>query len=961
MLISLKLIDQLFLKLPLKTGKSPSAPCGEKWDVPLFAEIFTRQGFEVESTSLRGVGLEQVVVGKIINAEKHPKADKLQVCTVQVSASETRQIVCGAPNARPNLHVAVALPGVTLPNGLVIKPSKIRDVDSHGMLCSREELGLPLDEARDGDGIWELHHEPSCGLASVEKLNELIGTPVFVALELDDVLFELNVTPNRPDMLSHEGAARELCAGLSWAGTKDFKWLEGGRRWGEVHSAESIANDADKLSQIVTLSGTFSAKNALSAPAFFVGLENVKVTTTPAWLRSVLEALGQKSVNSVVDACNLVLLCFAQPNHAFDLSKLATGSGNSKCLQLRFARQDEQFLGLDAKERILQPTDCVVSDGESAQALLGVIGGEHSKVDASTETVILEFANPHPVLVRRTSRRHGRKIDSSFAFEKGIDVFQRFTAASMLIGLLDELQSSTGQKIKYAGSVFAQSDSEISPFAKTFFIEDHSGREPVLSRPTENYTFEFNSNDVKQRVGSELIPFEKQLNLLESLGFTVQKFGSEKSVKVLVPSWRRLDVSGAADLVEEIVRVVGIDHVPSHPLAAPALLSRDDSHLTLFEQVSSRLVMLGYHETAGFHFMRADDWKLMEQQSICAFGEPVALLNPIIKDEPIMQTTLVCGLLRKIAHNLNYGVKRGQIFELARTFQNADQSGRRVFQDNGRGVGLEKELSRVLSDSLEDYSPAYAMTLSCEAEAHLRPGETPRVSGVVFGSEEEKEWNTGGERRWSFHKLASHVAEILSIFSCNFEMAALPAHHPIRPAVHPGRSAAVYAVNSAGRTLVGWVAEFHPAVLRNYGIEADCLGFELNLASCCKKLAEAQGLKSSPRAMTTGGAVAARLPNVERDFAFLVAEEVSAKQLITSVSSGIQEVALEQHKIPARLISARVFDVYRGQGVAAGFKSVALRVVLLPTERTLTDADIVSISNAVIERVVAQCSASLRG
>ena len=182
MLISLKLIDQLFLKLPLKTGKSPSAPCGEKWDVPLFAEIFTRQGFEVESTSLRGVGLEQVVVGKIINAEKHPKADKLQVCTVQVSASETRQIVCGAPNARPNLHVAVALPGVTLPNGLVIKPSKIRDVDSHGMLCSREELGLPLDEARDGDGIWELHHEPSCGLASVEKLNELIGTPVFVAL-----------------------------------------------------------------------------------------------------------------------------------------------------------------------------------------------------------------------------------------------------------------------------------------------------------------------------------------------------------------------------------------------------------------------------------------------------------------------------------------------------------------------------------------------------------------------------------------------------------------------------------------------------------------------------------------------------------------------------------------------------------------------------------------------------------
>jgi len=960
-LISLKLIDRLFLKLPLKKGQSHSAPCSEKWDVPQFSEIFTRQGFEVESTILRGVGLEQVVVGKIITAEKHPKADKLQVCTVQVSASETRQIVCGAPNARPNLFVAVALPGVALPNGLTIKPSKIRDVESHGMLCSREELGLPLDEARDGDGIWELHHEPSGGIASLEQLNSLLGTPVYPALGLDDVLLELNVTPNRPDMLSHEGAARELCAGLTWAGVKDFKWLEGRGRWSNVYSAESIASDADKSSQIVTQSGTFSVKNALSVPAFFVGLENVKVTPTPAWLRSILEALGQKSVNSVVDACNLILLCFAQPNHAFDFSKLASGSANAKSLQLRFARQDESFLGLDAKERILQPTDCVVSDAESAQALLGVIGGDQSKVDASTATVILEFANPHPVLVRRTSRRHGRKTDSSFAFEKGIDVFERFSAASMLMGLLDELQSSTGQRITYAGSVFAKSESEIAPLAKSFFMEDHAGREPALSRPIENYKIEFNSDDVNLRVGSELIPFEKQLSLLESLGFAVQRYGSESSVKVLVPSWRRLDVKGAADLVEEIVRVVGIDHVPSLPLAAPALLSRDDSHLAVFEQVSSRLVMLGYHETAGFHFMRADDWKLMEQKSICAFGEPVALLNPIIRDEPIMQTTLVCGLLRKVAHNLNYGVKRGQIFELSRTFQNADLSGRRVFEDNGSGVGLAKELSSSDSFSLEEYSPAHAMKLSSEAEAHLRPGETPRVAGVVFGSEEEKEWNTSSERKWSFHKLAAHVAEIVAVFSCDFEMAALPAHHPIRPSAHPGRSAAVYAVNSASKTLVGWVAEFHPAVLRNYGIESDCLGFELNLALCCKKLSEVQSLNSSRRATTGSGASGARLPQVERDFAFLVAEEVSAAQLLSSVSSSIQEVALEQQKVPARLISARVFDVYRGQGVAAGFKSVALRVVLLPTERTLTDADIVSISNAVIERVAAQCSASLRG
>lgn len=961
MLISLKLIDQLFLKLPLIPGKLATSPCNEKWNISLFSEIFTRQGFEVESISQRGFGLNQVVVGKIISAEKHPKADKLQICMVQVASSETRQIVCGARNARVGLHVAVALPGVILPNGLEIKPSKIRDVESHGMLCSREELGLPLDEVRDGDGIWELHHEPSGGITSLDQLDKLIGVPVFYALKLDDVLFELNVTPNRPDLLSHEGAARELCVGLNWAGVEGWSWLGGGSSWAAKLSPEVIALRAEKSSRIVTQEGVFTATNALSVPAFFVGLEHVKVTTTPAWLRSILESLGQKSVNSVVDACNLILLCFAQPNHAFDLSKLASAPDGVRNLTLRFARQDEKFYGLDAKERTLHPSDCVVSDAESAQALLGVIGGDQSKVEASTTTIVLEFANPHPVAVRRTSRRHGRKTDSSFAFEKGIDVFRRFDAAAMLVGLLEEMQSASDVKLKFSGAIFPKSESEVSPQARAFFAEDFGGREPALNFPSDKYAIEFKSTDVPERVGSELIPYEKQLSLLGSLGFSINRVPESQKAIALVPSWRRLDVSGAADLVEEIVRVVGIDHVPSHPLAAPVQLSRDDSHLSLFEHASSRLVMLGYHETAGFHFMRADDWKSLGQTSISAFGEPVALLNPIIKDEPLMQTTLICGLLRKAAHNLNYGTKRGQIFELARTFQNADLSGRRVFQDNGSGVGLASELSMSPSENLEDYSPSHALKLSSEESAYLRPGETPRIAGVVFGSEEEKEWNNSTERNWSLHKVAAHVAETLTVFSCSFEMSALPSHHPMFRSVHPGRSAAVYAVNSVGKTLVGWVAQFHPAVMRNYGIEADCFGFELNLSLCCKMYFETQKDKPQSRKVTLGGGTHARLPSVERDFAFLVTESLTAAQLVASVSNAIQETAITENKVPARLISVRVFDLYRGQGVAPGHKSVAVRVVLLPTERTLTEADIVCVSNAVVARAVAECSASLRG
>lgn len=961
MLISLKLIDQLFLKLPVRSAAMQSSVCWEKWDVPLFSEIFTRQGFEVESTELRGSALSSVVIGRIVSAARHPKADKLQVCQVQVSATDTRQIVCGAPNARPGLHVAVALPGALLPNGLEIKPSKIRDVESLGMLCSREELGLPLDADRDGNGIWELSSEPSGGIADLTQLDGRLGTPVFFALGLDDVLLELNVTPNRPDLLSHEGAARELFAGLQWAGIEGMSWLDVTDAWSSLCRAEVLQSDCEKTTQIQFPTETFSATNSLSVPAFFVGLDQVRVRSTPAWLRASLEALGQKSVNSVVDACNLILLCFAQPNHAFDLAKLEKSTNGQRILNLRLARQDECFLGLDAKERSLHSSDCVVADGESAQALLGVIGGDRSKVEDTTTSIILEFANPHPVLVRRTSRRHGRKTDSSFAFEKGIDVWRRFEAAALLIGLLNEMQRDSGQSVQYRGTLYPVSQVVESSQLTSFFPKDLMGREPQLQRPADAHTVGFTATDVLRRVGAELIPFDRQLALLESLGFVISRSGASAEARVLVPSWRRLDVVGAADLVEEVVRVVGIDHVPSHPLAAPTQLSRDDAHLSAFEATASRLVMLGYHETAGFHFMRADDWKRLQQSSINGFGEPVALLNPIIKDEPILQTTLVCGLLRKVAHNLSYGTKRGQLFEISRTFQNLDLSGRRVFEDNGHLIGLAKELSAHTPDVLSDYSPQFALKLSHEETAHQRPGETPRVAGVVFGAEEEKEWLNDGQRSWSFHKVGAHVAEIASVYSCAIELEPLPAQHPMLSSTHPGRSAAVIAVSASGRTPVGWVGQFHPAVMRNYEIETDCFGFELNLALCLQKQAE-QRLRQTPaRKIPAVSGGQSRLPSVERDFAFLVTEALPSAQLVGSVSSAIEMITTESNQVPARLISARVFDVYRGQGVPQGSKSVAVRVVLLPTERTLTDADIVRVSDAVVAQVVAECSATLRG
>lgn len=965
MLISLKLIDQLFLQLPLRSGTTAStSPCWQRWDLPQLAEILTRQGFEVESQTLRGHGFDKVVVGQIKSAERHPKADKLQVCQVQTGANDVRQIVCGAANARAGLYVAVALPGAVLPNGLEIKASKIRDVESLGMLCSREELGLNVEEERDGQGIWELHHEPSCGLPE-GKLQGLLGHPVFYALGLDDVLFELNVTPNRPDMLGHEGAARELCAGLNRVNQNQLTLKAWSSDWSSGLSGEQVLAEAIERTHLETKAGVFSASNELGAPTFFVALDDVKVTTTPAWMRNYLEALGQKSINSVVDAGNLILLCFAQPNHAYDVAKLSGSANGQKQLTLRFASDAEGFLGLDAKERSLTAQDCVVADGSDVQALLGVIGGEKSKVTNDSASLVLEFANPHPVLVRRTSRRHGRKTDSSFAFEKGIDVFRRADAAQKLVGLISALQPKDSPKVKYVGASGARSAENISAQAAAFFPHTKDVLQqidPSKIHSQKHYTISYGVNDLQNRVGAELVGFDEQLTILRSLGFLIDRSKSSNAAEVVVPSWRRLDVVGAADLVEEIVRVVGIDHVPALPMTAAGRVAPDDAHLALFEATAQRMVSLGYHETAGFHFMRADDWKKLNQADINACGEPVALLNPIIKDEPLMQTTLVSGLLRKVAFNLNYGNKRGQLFEISRTFLNANATGRRVFSANGEGVGLAQQLQAKVSAELFEYSASAALALSHEATAGERPMETPRVCGVVFGVEEEKEWLNSGERAWAFHRVASHVVELLSVYSLKPEFQVLPASHPMRSALHPGRSAQVVVSMGEGKVPVGWIAQFHPSALRNFEIEETCLGFEVNLATALRLQREKKAIqqKTEKKAVQTNVAQV-RLPMVERDFAFLVDETLSAENLVACVKNAVELDALAAHKIPASLVGIKIFDIYRGQGVPAGQKSVALRVVLLPTERTLVDGDISAVTQATVSRVGRECGAQLRG
>ncbi len=977
--ISLKFVD-MFITLPRKAvsfsvlGKTNSRSV---FNLDIIAPLLTKQGFEVEGHAEFGGGLDTVVVGRIVEAMPHPNAAKLQVCQVDVGESSLRQIVCGAPNARPNLFVAVALPGSQLPapEGKVfeIKESAIRGETSLGMLCSRAELGLPVRPEVDGNGIWELDICVQGGQPR-SVLEKSVGLPVFDALGLRDIVVELNVLANRPDIRTHAGVARELEVGFRMAGLPiERKSL----LFPSLVSESDVANEVAQKAAM-TLSGIkITAENELGVSAFFVGLENIKAVPSPAWLRNLLEGMGQNSINNVVDASNFVLLAHGQPSHAFDLAKLNGVESQHKTITLRMAQNGESFFGLDAKERTLTSGDCVVADAQEAQAVLGVIGGEKSKVDASTTSVVIEIANPHPVAVRRTSRRIGRLTDSSMAFEKGIDTAARFQAVCDLMAVI---AATSPEKPSYVGAIHSSLKNrtpeakavipdefvsnlgpsqlkgiavDFSLLARGATVKALSGEEwqRFVEKKTAKNSLLFPPDALQKLVGAEVVTWEKSLEILSALGFRVEKEGAA-GVRVFVPHWRWNDVSEVPDLVEEIVRVVGIDSVPAVPLVSQATLTRDDDHIGVFENIVQKTTQLGYIETAGYHFMREDDLPRLGLSSVSALGEPVVLMNPIIRDEPMMHTTLLPDLLRKVARNLSYGTRRGMLCHICRTYQNLNVSGERVFADNGKTIGVETQ-PQLTPAQLYDYAPTHALTYSREKNQNARPAETPRLAGVVFGERVTKTWQTSSTMPWDLHSGMAHVQEILRSEGLEALFAPVPESHPLAKALHPGRRASIVLNVNGVPVCMGWVAELHPQALRNFAVDETLVAFEMNLALVLEARAAAQ--KALVKRVTTPR----RFPTVTRDFAFVLAEKVDAASVMSCVREGVLSV-IGENAVPVRLGRVDLFDIYRGKGVADGYKSVAISVSVEPLERTLTDVDIQRVTSAVVDAIKNGVNGDLR-
>ncbi len=558
------------------------------------ADMLTFAGIEVEGITARGAAVDHVVVAQILRSDPHPNAERLSVCQVDDGRENPRQIVCGAKNYRVGDKVPFALPGAVLPGDFKIKEGKLRGVASMGMMCSGRELQL----SDDHEGLLILNTDAAP------------GTPIAEIFESDTV-FELEVTPNRPDLLSHLGIARELAA-LTKRPLK-----------GPTHHGEPAVAEAPASAEVITL-------EAPEACPLYTArrITGVKVGPSPDWLKSKLESIGLRPINNIVDITNYVLFEMGQPLHAFDADKLDGG------IRVRHAEEGETFLALDGEEYRLQASDLVIADQKRAVAIGGVMGGEDSGVVETTTNVFLESAYFTPSRIRRTSRRLDLSSDSSYRFERGVDPVQTAGASALATKLILELAGGKAEDVLHvAGEVPA-------PPAPVPFDHDRAVRllEVDLSR-------------------------DETHAILAGLGLEARKDGTWN-----VPSYR-LDLERHIDLVEEITRVHGIDKIPARAEAVFSEPSKEDERYDAHWRLRQCLVGCGYHDCLTIKLIAeaqlADDFC---QLRLDEKTESVSVKKPLSQDHTTLRPSLLPGLLDVTARNIRQGADSLKFFEIGTVF-----------------------------------------------------------------------------------------------------------------------------------------------------------------------------------------------------------------------------------------------------------------------------------------------------
>ena len=584
------------------------------WSPEQTGNLLTDLGLEVEGIepfeSVKG-SLEGVVIGEILTCKKHPNADKLKLTTVDIGGEQPLQIVCGAPNVAKGQKVPVATIGTTLyaENGdaWTIKKGKIRGEESHGMICAEDELGL----GKSHDGIMVLDEKIKVGTLASEIFK----------IEKDQV-FEIGLTPNRADAMSHLGVARDLKAGL----IQREIILE---LITPSVSAFHIDNRTVKIDVDV--------KNIDLAPRYCgVTISGLKVEDSPAWLQNRLKAIGLTPINNIVDATNYVLHELGQPLHAFDTVKI---TGN--IIEVKTLKAGTKFITLDGVERKLHEEDLMICDGEKPMCIAGVFGGVASGVSESTTSIFLESAFFNPISIRKSAKRHGMNTDASFRFERGID------------------PNITEYALKRAA----------------LLIQDIAGGEitsdivDIYKNKIEDFQVRLSFDNAKNLIGEE-IPRDIIKRILMSLEIKINNV-TETGLGLTVPAFRN-DVQREADIIEEILRVYGYNNInPTEKLNASISNSSKFEDYKLQNIIGNQLVSQGFYEIMANSLTTPKYIALSEQLNE---DHNVVMLNPLSNDLSVMRQSLLFSGLEAVAYNINRKRHNLKLYEFGKTYHDHNEN-----------------------------------------------------------------------------------------------------------------------------------------------------------------------------------------------------------------------------------------------------------------------------------------------
>jgi phenylalanyl-tRNA synthetase beta chain len=788
-------------------------------------ELLTRAGLEVEETINRSRDYEYVVTGLILEKDKHPNADKLSVCKVTTGDGVIHQIVCGAQNHKTNDKVIVALPGAVLPGDFAIKKAMVRNVESGGMLCSWKELGL----AKESDGI------------AILPADAPIGKPFAEYGGHDDVVFELKVTPNRADCLSHYGLAREIACVLG----RDLKPLNTEIRFASESSKKKIALDVRNPELCPRYAGRY--------------VQGVKIQPSPEWLVQRLESVGMNSINNVVDVTNYVMMELGQPLHAFDADQLRGGK-----IIVATAAPGEKFTALDGTEHTLKGTELMIRDGERPVAMAGVVGGQNSGVSDVTKDLFVEAAYFLPMSVRKASRTHGIETDSAYRFSRGVDPDGTARAMDRAVQLI----------LHVAGG--------------TAFGEAHD----FYPQPVKKQPVEITVQTVSDRLGYAADE-AKFVDYMKRLGCEVSNAGDGK-YRILPPTFR-FDLEQDMDLVEEYARLNGYENIPeSLPVfaASPAL---HDKMFMLNMKSSQLLRGQGFSQAFNYAFVGGEtEAKFLgglENLTAAGFSvstEPIRVLNPLNDETNTMRSLLATGLFKNLTMNFNYGNQVGRWFEMGPCF----------YREN------------------RDYKESW----------HL---------GLIAWGQATGFWQKDANHPVVFEVKAA-VEALLKSLQIGAYTWVTPENKGQAPAfLHRGQFAHLVVEGKK----VGFIGTLHPVLLDENKVRVPAAMAELDLD---------QLYKGQPRPSRFESL--SKFPSVERDFAFVMPKSLK-----------IGEVTKEIRKAGGGLLSSvEIFDVYEGEKVEAGKKSVAIRMVFQDKNATLQDQQVVETTNKILSALNKQFAVTIR-